>query len=442
MQDEPYDDVVDADDGTGSAVGRHSLVPAIRKSLSAKLERLLQRPVVARVANAISDEDDVSDNSEGRTGDVPDVFSFLQDAARASAPAEGLRHRSPFREDPSDGTCTVRILLDYADLWRGLEKEVLDAVAGTIESFVAYLTDDQRLLLERSPREFLALNPRPEVAELVAFRKETVGGVERVVELTVAEPPKSPKHIRHIAIVPNLIPLERQLAALSKIVRATDDSVLAPLRVLLGLADASCLPAATADLEVAPASSDDTLDEFQWACVRNALSTPHFAVIKGPPGSGKTTVITSVIRRALARGERVLVVSPTHVAVDNVVEKLAPKRGSKIIDDLEDRSIPVRFAARPKKLLPIAETYWIGPKKQRRGAIVAQRLKQRLIESVPIAKALYELEDACIAGHAPLTEAVSSVHAVICGTPIGILSFGTVNAAESGSFGLLVVDEV
>ena len=419
-------------------------IPSIRASLGAKLERLLQRPVIGKVANAPAapndDDDDAGEQAEG-----DDVFGFLRAVARSSAPARGGgRGFNPWREDPNDGTCTVAIELDYDNLWRGNEKEVMDSVVGTIENSVTFLTDAQRQLLERSPREFLALNPGPETAELITYRKEMVGGVERVVELVVAEPPKSPAHIRHIAIVPNLIPIERQLAALSVIQGAADDGPLAPLRVLVGLTDASVLLGASgceADASTGNGGSE-TLDEFQRECVEKALTTPHFAVIKGPPGSGKTTVITNIIRRALDRGDRVLVVSPTHVAVDNVVEKLAPRRDAKRADDLEQRSLPVRFAARPKKLLEIASTYWIGPKKQRRAATISKRVERCLSNTVPIAEALYALEDPDAPGRAPITTAVAGVQAVICGTPIGILSFDPVKLADPGTFGLLIVDEV
>ncbi len=430
-------------DGSESFPEARCFIPSIRASLGAKLERLLQQPVIGKVANAPADLTYDEDAEEREEDD--EVFGFLRAVARSARPERGGgRGFNPWREDPNDGTCTVAIEIDYNDLWRGKEKEVIDSVAGTIENSVTFLTDAQRQLLERSPREFLALNPGPETAELLTYRTEMVGGVERVVELVVDELTKSPTHIRHIAIVPNLIPIERQLAALSVVEEGADDGPLGPLRVLLGLTNASVLLNAHEDAAGAGSGNgvSETLDEFQRECVEKALTTPHFAVIKGPPGSGKTTVITNIIRRALARGDRVLVVSPTHVAVDNVVEKLVPRQDAKIVDDLEKRSLPVRFAARPKKLLEIASTYWIGPKKQRRGATISKRVERCLSATVSIAEALYALEDTEASGRAPITTAVAGVHAVICGTPIGILSFDPVKLADPGTFGLLIVDEV
>lgn len=56
--------------------------------------------------------------------------------------------------------------------------------------------------------------------------------------------------------------------------------------------------------------------------VRKALATPDIALLEGPPGSGKTTVILELILQLLKRGKRVLLSSATHVAIDNVFERI------------------------------------------------------------------------------------------------------------------------
>ena len=50
-------------------------------------------------------------------------------------------------------------------------------------------------------------------------------------------------------------------------------------------------------------------------------------IILGPPGTGKTTVIVEIIRHVIANGGRVMMTAPTHVAVDNVLERVADIKG-------------------------------------------------------------------------------------------------------------------
>ncbi|MCP4805185.1 MAG: AAA family ATPase, partial [Proteobacteria bacterium] len=267
----------------------------------------------------------------------------------------------------------VGVDIDYDDLWRGAERDLLDTVRGSIEEQVTYLTEPQKQLLERSPREFLELCPKPETAVLVQFQCERVGGGERVVELVVDSRPAEPRHVRYIAILPNLVPLERELDALRVLEDHPADGPLAPLRALVGLPSD---PLATESVEHPPPSSSSALlDEFQESCIAKALATPHFAVIQGPPGSGKTTVIAEVLRGALERGHRALVVSPTNVAVDNVVEKLALGAND---DDLAIHTLPVRYASKPRRLLSVAAAYWVGPNDQTRAATLTERLHDRL----------------------------------------------------------------
>ena len=417
---------------------QRDLVPAIRESLNAKLERLLRRPLVASLVQPAEQD---QEQKYGTSSWIPDLFAALNlGIDRALPESKGRHHKDIWAEDPDDGTCTLPIAIDYTDLWRGSEREVQEMVQGTIESFVTFLTEDQRLLLERSPREFLALEPPPETSELVGFKMENVGGSDRVCSITIAERPESRKQLRYVAVVPNLIPLERQLSALRIIEAAEPDGKLAPLRALVGLQRME--PASEPKSERRPLNITDRLDEFQRQCVEKALSTPHFAAIQGPPGSGKTTVISTVIRQALARGQRVLVVSPTHVAVDNVVEKLVADVGTNAPDLMEGRTLPVRYASRPKKLLDVAHKYWVGPKKHLRAATLTKRLEKRLRKVSPLAEQLYSRVDPDVIGYAPLTQAVAGSQAVICGTPIGILSYDPVKNALPGAYDMLIVDEV
>ncbi|OQX97750.1 MAG: hypothetical protein B6I24_07670, partial [Bacteroidetes bacterium 4572_128] len=65
--------------------------------------------------------------------------------------------------------------------------------------------------------------------------------------------------------------------------------------------------------------------EEQREFVEKALSTPDFAILEGPPGSGKTTIILELICQLSKQGKRVLLCGSTHVAIDNVLERLKDK---------------------------------------------------------------------------------------------------------------------
>jgi|GEM_PF-3106676 len=83
------------------------------------------------------------------------------------------------------------------------------------------------------------------------------------------------------------------------------------------------------------------LNEAQRKAVDGALSSPHAFFIQGPPGTGKTTVITELVRQLTARDERVLLLAPSHVAVDEVLVRIARK---------QDHVLPVRLSWDDQKI--------------------------------------------------------------------------------------------
>jgi DNA polymerase III delta prime subunit len=75
---------------------------------------------------------------------------------------------------------------------------------------------------------------------------------------------------------------------------------------------------------IPPSSAEATeaLDEDQLAAFRKALHVPDMLLVLGPPGTGKTRTISQIAGACARRGERVLVTSHTHRAVDNVLGRL------------------------------------------------------------------------------------------------------------------------
>lgn len=70
--------------------------------------------------------------------------------------------------------------------------------------------------------------------------------------------------------------------------------------------------------------TDSTFDgsEKQQQFVCTALATPDFAILDGPPGTGKTTTIRELIIQLVLDGKRVLLAASTNAAINNVLERL------------------------------------------------------------------------------------------------------------------------
>ena len=73
-------------------------------------------------------------------------------------------------------------------------------------------------------------------------------------------------------------------------------------------------------------SKEGTLKQREF--VKRAIQTPDFMILQGPPGSGKTTAIVELIYQLIKEGKKVLLCASTHVAIDNVLEKIITHKES------------------------------------------------------------------------------------------------------------------
>jgi len=69
----------------------------------------------------------------------------------------------------------------------------------------------------------------------------------------------------------------------------------------------------------------DMMNEEQIYAVRRALCNKSYLLVEGMPGAGKTTAIAAMAAALASQGKKVLLVSPTNDAVDNVLVKLYEK---------------------------------------------------------------------------------------------------------------------
>ena len=68
---------------------------------------------------------------------------------------------------------------------------------------------------------------------------------------------------------------------------------------------------------------DGTEEQREFVCT--ALSTPDYAILQGPPGSGKTTAIIELIAQCAKQGKRVLLCGSTQASIDNVLTRIMAK---------------------------------------------------------------------------------------------------------------------
>jgi len=97
------------------------------------------------------------------------------------------------------------------------------------------------------------------------------------------------------------------------------------------------------------------LNPYQWEAVEKAMAAREVAVVHGPPGTGKTTVLVEIIRQVVNAGARVLASAPSNIAVDNLLEKLLETNlkvvrlghPARILDSLRHATLSALVAEHP-----------------------------------------------------------------------------------------------
>jgi superfamily I DNA and/or RNA helicase len=171
--------------------------------------------------------------------------------------------------------------------------------------------------------------------------------------------------------------------------------------------------------------------------VSKAVQTNDFALLEGPPGSGKTTTIIELIMQYAAEGKRILLCSATHAAIDNVIERIKGK-----YRNICDREIipvrisrfdgPVKESVRPYLLQNLVETYKRDIKRHL-GKNQKLKCQKYLLEN------LHKDDQSDVD---PIEKIILDSANLVAGTMIGILQHPDIRANRQGaSFDVLIVDE-
>jgi len=199
-------------------------------------------------------------------------------------------------------------------------------------------------------------------------------------------------------------------------------------------------------LQLSPGLNDD-----QRRAALHALCADDVALIHGPPGTGKTHVVTAAVVAAVARGERVLCLCASNAAIDHLALELLAASPTiplarlgdpaRVHDDLEAHTLQVLTAEHPhrvvaKKLIDLAHTTLRGAARR---SDTSREAHQRRREARSAAASLFaearELERTAAAD-------VLQKARVLCGTLTGRSDELRAAITSGGdAFDVVVVDE-
>mgnify|MGYP001324582844 CR=1 FL=1 len=215
------------------------------------------------------------------------------------------------RLSPVDAERTGEALVDLA---------IVDEEAGLGGRYILTLAKRRRIPLPWTRLDAgspIVLSPDG-VDSKLALRGVVSQRRDGAVSVAVASLPEELEDIERwrIDLSSDEISSQRQRSALERAAAARGDR-LAQLRdVLLGQREPEF------DEPREEQVLDSGLNPTQQAAVEFALSARDVALIHGPPGTGKTTTVVELIRRAVRRGDKVLACGPSNMAVDNLLSRL------------------------------------------------------------------------------------------------------------------------
>jgi len=226
-----------------------------------------------------------------------------QERQEQRARLEELRETLPLAELESRGL----VLLDL---------EVTDDAVGLGGRFLLTFSREDRRWLPRRLDTGELVEVRPRRAEEVEPARGVVSRAGRN-ELQVAFDRNPPQWMGEgrlrLDLVPNDITFDRASAAVRKVRGWEKGRERDRREILLGNAEAR--------FERPPALEPvRLLNPEQRDAVARALSAEDFFLVHGPPGTGKSTVLSEIARHAAGSGARILATAASNAAVDHLLE--------------------------------------------------------------------------------------------------------------------------
>lgn len=308
------------------------------------------------------------------------------------------------------------------------------------DTFRAFLDEDEKEVYEFEP----ASNSEAESPE-----KRPPFDKESKIKILDRDPKENRLRLerkpeaRGLLLRPNTYQIERQMDALASL-RDMPESAHLPLLQLFTSRDEMSWSS--------PSEAEGTV--LQWDVLKEenregtaeqrrfveiALKTPDFAFLEGPPGSGKTTALCELILQLARRGKRVLLCASTHVAVDNVLERLMDTA----LKPAHENILSIRIGDRKNVSEQASARQLETVVKTEQGHVRQFLRKQR--NPTEAQKLLLSALDG--AGPELFQELILSAANLVCGTTIGILQHPEIKQRRtagngfSARFDVLILDE-
>lgn len=197
-----------------------------------------------------------------------------------------------------------------------------DSGDDTGKSELDYFFGDYVKVLDNTQRKnddgFKVIKSRPEERQILLARNS------RGKKNWQSEYPSTQSNVFEIRVSVDTSQLQKQKNAINQLMSRPTLGHTPLIHLLQNRSEKkwkNILPKEPIDWQVLTDPNFDGCDR-QRDFVTKALVTPDFAILDGPPGTGKTTTILELIIQLVMEGKRVLLSASTHAAINNILERV------------------------------------------------------------------------------------------------------------------------